>query len=111
MSDFWCVVALSYGRDEAFVVARSDDAVDQMLFDEADYNYQYSDDWVKNDHRPGLYRLTVRFPIGDDGEVDFDDDFIYDSIECLVEFPEVATKAADEFVKIKRRMEQIIRGG
>jgi hypothetical protein len=109
MADFWCVVALSYDRSEAFVIARSDDVAHEMLFDQADYNYQYGDDWVQDHHRPGLYRLTVKFPIYDDGGIDFDADFTYESVECLVEFPEVFTKAADEFEIIRRNMVRIAR--
>ena len=112
MPDFWCIVALSYDRDEAFIVAKSDDAVDEMLFDEEDFIYQHGDDWIKDDHRPGLYRLTVRFPVYDDGSIDFDDDFTYESIDCLVEFPFLETKkAADEFEVIARNMVRIAREG
>ena len=109
MADYWCVVALSYDRNEAFILAKSSDAVSSMLFDDADYIYLNGDDWIKDDFRPGLYRLTVRFPIYDDGSIDLDDDFTYESIECLMEFPEVATKAADEFEIIRRNMVRIAR--
>ena len=108
MADLWCVVALSYDRNEAFVVAKSSDAVNNMLFDESDFIYQNGDDWVQDHHRPGLYRLTVRFPMFD-GAIDYDDDFTYESVECLVEFPEVFPKAADEFETIARNMVRIAR--
>jgi hypothetical protein len=112
MADFWCMVVLSYDRNEAFVVAKSADACNEMMFDEADYIYRYGDDWIQDHFRPGLYRLTVRFPVYDDGSIDFDDDFTYESVECLMEFPEVFVKAADEFEIIHRNMVRIaLQGG
>ena len=110
MAEYWCVVALNYDRQEAYIMAKSDDAIDAMIFDEGDYLFQYGDDWLTKVHRPGLYRLTVTFPIGDDGEIDLDDDFEYHSVECLCEFPPlISTNAADHFTTINQRMRQISR--
>jgi hypothetical protein len=108
MAEYWCMVALNYDRDEAFVVGKSEDAIADCIFDDTDFLYQYGDDWLKNEHGPGLYRLTVRFPVDDDGVIDLDDDFTFQSVECLSEFPPlVSTKAADEFETINQRMQEI----
>jgi len=90
MDQYWFVVALSYGRDEAFVVAMSDAAAE--ISTEADFIYEHGDEWVQPEFNPGLYRLTISFPVDEDGTVDIDANMKIDNVELLLEFPPLPEK-------------------
>jgi hypothetical protein len=63
--DYWCIVALDYHADEAFVLKVSDDAIADDVVDAST-----TCDFVDNDAHwrakgiPGLYKLNLRFSGG-----------------------------------------------
>lgn len=86
--NFWCIVALDYDKDEAWILDQSQDARDCDLLDgsSGDDNGLMRQNWVK-DAVPGLYRLTLRPWSHQSYEGEWDGGVDVDSVTLLVAFP------------------------
>jgi hypothetical protein len=87
-NDFWCVVALDYNKDEAWILDRSTDAVHCDLLDgsSGDDNGLLQE-WVKT-AVPGLYKLALSGWSAQSHEGEWDSGVDVDSATLLVAFPD-----------------------
>lgn len=86
--NFWCIVALDYDKDEAWILDKSQDARDCDLLDgsSGDDNGLMRQNWVK-EAVPGLYRLTLRPWSHQSYEGEWDGGVDVDNVMLLVAFP------------------------
>lgn len=86
--NYWIIAALDYDKDEAWIVASSDDCRAYDLID----GRAVSDSirWnIPNDAVPGLYRLTLRQWGGVDYFGEYDGGVDVDAAELLTPFPSI----------------------
>jgi hypothetical protein len=77
----WCIVALNYTTDSAWVLHESQDCTDDMVFDEYDV-MEYDRTWASG-LAPGLYRLSLTV------DADFNHVFVTNS-ELMSSFPPIS---------------------
>lgn len=84
---FWCIVALDYDKDEAWILDQSQDARDCDLLDGSSGDDNgLMQDWIKS-ATPGLYRLTLN-PWGyQDWQGEWESGVDVSIVELLVAFP------------------------
>jgi hypothetical protein len=101
--DYWCIVALNYSNDSAFIMAESDDCEnDDVIYDGPDIDEVTGLDWAK-DRPAGLYRLTLSYD-DNSGEVNVL------NTECLMTFPALAnTTSAVNYLDITRNIDYVPR--
>lgn len=93
--NYWCVVALDYARDQAWIVAMSGDCSDRDVLDEGTEAGDNGIDnriWAK-DREPGLYRLQLR-PWSSQGfDGDYDGGIDVSEVTLLIPFPPLPATA------------------
>jgi hypothetical protein len=97
-NDLWCVVALDYDKDEAWILDQSPDARHCDLLDgsSGDDNGLLQE-WVK-EAVPGLYRLALSGWNAQSYEGEWDGGVDVDSAILLVAFPERAPRPTEFLV-------------
>lgn len=90
--DYWCVVALNYARNSAWLMAESQHCIEYSIIDDSDVSDLWNE-WIQ-DRPPGLYRLTLTVDDIDDVEVD--------DVELLFEFPPIRNTKKPDFLNITK---------
>lgn len=86
--DLWVMAALDYDNDEAYILAKSEDARDGDLID----GNAVSDSikWNTNGLEPGLYKLTLKPWVHNDYDGFVDAGIVVETAELVTPFPKLA---------------------
>jgi hypothetical protein len=94
-AEYWCVVALNYERDEAWIIKRSEDAEKYDVLEEQ----ELGDNGIKvvvwaKDLEPGLYKITLK-PWSNYEAItgDWDAGIDVTKTELLAAFPKIEEKS------------------